>query len=77
MASAAVPTSRLSKQSDVTVELAVFVDNELWRKYQTDHGAYADSQLQDFVMAILNNVIVFANANFHSEKKNFQKLLVS
>lgn len=56
-----VPTSRFSKKSDLTVELGIFVDSELYKRYVDNYTyAYAEAKLQDFVTAVFNNV----NANF-------------
>ena len=46
------------KDSDLTIELAVFVDEELWNHFIKMHGERADAQLHKFIMAAVNNIDV-------------------
>lgn len=41
----------------LTVELAVFADQEMWKKFKKQYGAEkADKEMENYVLAILNNV---------------------
>uniref|UniRef100_A0A915J944 Peptidase M12B domain-containing protein n=1 Tax=Romanomermis culicivorax TaxID=13658 RepID=A0A915J944_ROMCU len=41
---------------NLIVELAIFIDQSLWRKFEATHGDNAGHYLQDFVSTTLNNV---------------------
>ncbi|KAK0406788.1 hypothetical protein QR680_018807 [Steinernema hermaphroditum] len=47
---------RLSQQGDLIVELAIFVDELLWRHFSSKYGGYAMSKLQDYALTMLNNI---------------------
>lgn len=51
-----VTGQRLTQQSDLIVELAVFVDENLWRHFSSKHGGMADRKLQDYTLTLLNNI---------------------
>lgn len=43
----------------LVVELAVFVDQEMWKKFKKQYGTEkAERELENYVLAILNNVMV-------------------
>ena len=46
----------VEKQSDLDVELAIFVDEKLWDKFHRTKGADADQSLRNYVTTVLNNV---------------------
>lgn len=52
-----VPTARLSKKADLTVEIGLFIDSELYKRY-VDNYTYSSAEwkLQEFVTAVFNNV---------------------
>ncbi|PAV62373.1 hypothetical protein WR25_23881 [Diploscapter pachys] len=51
-----VTGQRLQQISDLVVELAVFVDEELWRHFNSKYGGYATQKLQDYMLTLLNNI---------------------
>ncbi|CAD6189170.1 unnamed protein product [Caenorhabditis auriculariae] len=51
-----VSGQRLTQISDLIVELAVFVDENLWRHFSSKYGGYAERKLQDYTMTLLNNI---------------------
>ncbi|KFD55901.1 hypothetical protein M513_03340 [Trichuris suis] len=40
----------------LTMEIAIFVDNELWLKYSRKYGAAADEKLTDFMNTVIHHV---------------------
>lgn len=38
------------------VELAVFVDELLWRHFNSKYGSQAHQKLQDYTLTLLNNI---------------------
>lgn len=54
------PTARrVTADSSMTIEMAIFVDYEMYKRYWTDFGADAENRLQDFVSTVFNNVRLF------------------
>lgn len=51
-----VPRARYSRFAELTIEMAVFVDTELFEKYVRAYGSSPYAQLQDFVTTVINNV---------------------
>ncbi|KHJ97773.1 thrombospondin type 1 domain protein [Oesophagostomum dentatum] len=51
-----VTGQRLQQMSDLVVELAVFVDETLWRHFSSKYGAQAHTKLQDYMLTLLNNI---------------------
>uniref|UniRef100_A0A915A669 Peptidase M12B domain-containing protein n=1 Tax=Parascaris univalens TaxID=6257 RepID=A0A915A669_PARUN len=47
---------RLTEESDLIVELAIFVDELLWRHFSSKYGSSANSKLQDYALTMLNNI---------------------
>ncbi len=38
------------------MEMALFVDQELWEKFSSKHGYEADNKLRDYLINMMNNV---------------------
>ncbi|VDM76106.1 unnamed protein product [Strongylus vulgaris] len=51
-----VTGQRLQQMSDLVVELAVFVDETLWRHFSSKYGSQAHHKLQDYMLTLLNNI---------------------
>lgn len=51
-----VTGQRLQQMSDLVVELAVFVDETLWRHFSSKYGGQAHNKLQDYMLTLLNNI---------------------
>ncbi|KAL6724198.1 hypothetical protein Aduo_019106 [Ancylostoma duodenale] len=51
-----VTGQRLQQMSDLVVELAVFVDETLWRHFSSKYGGQAHTKLQDYMLTLLNNI---------------------
>ncbi|GMT32401.1 hypothetical protein PFISCL1PPCAC_23698 [Pristionchus fissidentatus] len=51
-----VTGQKLTAQSDLIVELAVFVDEQLWRHFSSKYGGAASSKLEDYTLTLLNNI---------------------
>ncbi|VDM51420.1 unnamed protein product [Toxocara canis] len=51
------------KELELVVELAVFIDDALWMHFQKLYDAEADSELQKFVLAVVNNVTLLILLN--------------
>ncbi|CAJ0567407.1 unnamed protein product, partial [Mesorhabditis spiculigera] len=51
-----VTGQQLVQESDLIVELAVFVDETLWRHFSSKYGGAANSKLQDYSLTLLNNI---------------------
>uniref|UniRef100_A0A0M3JXW9 ADAMTS-like protease (inferred by orthology to a C. elegans protein) n=1 Tax=Anisakis simplex TaxID=6269 RepID=A0A0M3JXW9_ANISI len=47
---------RLTQESDLIVELAIFVDELLWRHFSSKYGGSANSKLEDYALTMLNNI---------------------
>ncbi|KAL3120428.1 hypothetical protein niasHT_005749 [Heterodera trifolii] len=47
---------RLMREGELTVELAVFVDEQLWRHFSSKYGAYAWQKLQQYTLTMLSNI---------------------
>lgn len=47
---------RMSQESDLIVELAIFVDEELWRHFSSRHGSLAWQKLQQYALTMLSNI---------------------
>ncbi|VDN02766.1 unnamed protein product [Thelazia callipaeda] len=47
---------RLTVQGELIVELAIFVDETLWKDFSSKYGSLANSKLQDYALTMLNNV---------------------
>lgn len=45
----------------MTIELAVFADDTMWRHFHRMYGSHADIELHKFIMAAVNNVCIFYN----------------
>nr|CAD2134977.1 unnamed protein product [Meloidogyne enterolobii] len=47
---------RMSQESELVVELAIFVDEELWRHFSSRHGSLAWQKLQQYALTMLSNI---------------------
>ncbi|VDK74613.1 unnamed protein product [Litomosoides sigmodontis] len=47
---------RLSEEGKLIVELAIFVDEMLWKVFVNKYGTNASNKLQDYALTMLNNV---------------------
>uniref|UniRef100_A0A915EIJ7 Peptidase M12B domain-containing protein n=1 Tax=Ditylenchus dipsaci TaxID=166011 RepID=A0A915EIJ7_9BILA len=47
---------RLVQESDLVVELAIFVDEFLWRHFSSKYGSFAWQKLQQYSLTMLNNI---------------------
>jgi hypothetical protein len=47
---------KLAQESDLVVELAVFVDEQLWRHFSSRHGPLAWQKLQQYALTMLSNI---------------------
>ncbi|KAI1707981.1 thrombospondin type 1 domain-containing protein [Ditylenchus destructor] len=47
---------RLTQESELVVELAIFVDEFLWRHFSSRYGALAWQKLQQYALTMLNNI---------------------
>lgn len=47
---------KLAQESDLVVELAVFVDEQLWRHFSSRHGSLAWQKLQQYALTMLSNI---------------------
>ncbi|KAM3728251.1 putative disintegrin and metalloproteinase with thrombospondin motif adt-2 [Dirofilaria immitis] len=47
---------RLNEKSELIVELAIFVDEMLWKLFSSKYGIDANSKLQDYALTMLNNI---------------------
>ncbi|KAF8385956.1 adt-3, partial [Pristionchus pacificus] len=50
--------NRLSvmKEDDLTIELAVFADDAMWRHFVELYGGHADAEMHRFILAAVNNI---------------------
>uniref|UniRef100_A0A8R1XSM7 Peptidase M12B domain-containing protein n=1 Tax=Onchocerca volvulus TaxID=6282 RepID=A0A8R1XSM7_ONCVO len=47
---------RLSEKGELIVELAIFIDELLWKLFSSKYGIDASSKLQDYALTMLNNI---------------------
>uniref|UniRef100_A0A914VWV6 Peptidase M12B propeptide domain-containing protein n=1 Tax=Plectus sambesii TaxID=2011161 RepID=A0A914VWV6_9BILA len=47
---------RLTQESELVVELAIFIDSILWAQFQSKHAGAAEQKLQDYALTMLNNI---------------------
>ncbi|VDP14679.1 unnamed protein product [Onchocerca flexuosa] len=47
---------RLSEKGELIVELAIFIDELLWKLFNSKYGIDANSKLQDYALTMLNNI---------------------
>ncbi|CAG9534903.1 unnamed protein product [Cercopithifilaria johnstoni] len=47
---------RLNEEGKLTVELAIFVDELLWKHFNSKYGIDAKTKLQDYALTMLNNI---------------------
>ncbi|GMT33160.1 hypothetical protein PFISCL1PPCAC_24457, partial [Pristionchus fissidentatus] len=44
------------KEEDLTIELAVFADDAMWRHFVELYGSHADAEMHRFILAAVNNI---------------------
>ncbi|GMR32179.1 hypothetical protein PMAYCL1PPCAC_02374, partial [Pristionchus mayeri] len=44
------------KEGDLTIELAVFADDAMWRHFVELYGGHADAEMHRFILAAVNNI---------------------
>ncbi|GMT04578.1 hypothetical protein PENTCL1PPCAC_26752, partial [Pristionchus entomophagus] len=44
------------KEEDLTIELAVFADDAMWRHFVDLYGGHADAEMHRFILAAVNNI---------------------
>lgn len=47
---------QIAQEGDLIVELAIFVDELLWKHFYTQYGGSAEKKLQDYALTMLNNI---------------------
>ena len=67
------------RQDELTIELAVFADDAMWRHFQKLYGSRAEVEMHRFILAAVNNVgsyiYLFLAKNPSSLNNHHQNLL--
>ena len=63
---------KLAQESDLVVELGVFVDEQLWRHFSSRHGALAWQKLQQYALTMLSNIQ--ASLCMFNQSENISKM---
>ncbi|CEF70374.1 Stall [Strongyloides ratti] len=63
---------QLSQESNLVVEIGVFVDQLLWTHFNNKYGSQATSKLQDYTLTMFNNIQIMYKQPTAIPKLNFK-----